>query len=211
MLALVYSLEYRQGFNPRQELYDARKRSLDYARRAGALDPEDATAYGMLSLAHFHMHDLDAFREAGERALELNPNDSEILARHGIRLAFMGEWDQGLALDEKSDDAESGAHRLFLPFVFYSCDRHEYDRALEETLKVNLPDFFWYQIARRMTLGQLGHTEEARAAVDRLLELKPGIQQEFLTAVRDWNFPRPLVEHFSDGLRKAGLDLALEF
>ncbi len=211
MLALVYSLEHRQGLNPRPDLYDARKRSLEYAQRAVALDRENATAHSILSLARYHLNDLDGFRESGERALALNPNDPEIVHRYGLRVAFMGEWEQGLPLLRKAmelNPAHPGFYRM--PFVLYHYDRGEYERALQELQMVDLPDWFWYQWTRSMILGQLGRSEEARDAVERLLALRPGFRQEFWHVPRDWNFPRPLVEHVADGLRKAGLDLAPE-
>ena len=58
--------------------------------------------------------------------------------------------------------------------------------------------------------GQLGREEEARAAVTRLLELYPGFAAKARNDLRKWYYSEDLVEHFIDGLRKAGLDIPNE-
>ena len=54
---------------------------------------------------------------------------------------------------------------------------------------------------------QLGELDAARAAPRQLLAMKPS----FAASVRDefgkWHGPGELLEHFLDGLRKAGLEI----
>jgi tetratricopeptide (TPR) repeat protein len=209
VLSTVYSVEHRQGFLPGPGEYDPLARSLEYARRAVTLDAGNATAHGTLAVARFHLHDLEAFKSECERARELNPSDSDTLARCGMRLAFMGDWDRGLASMKTAMELNPEHYGSYhVPFALHHYERGEYERALEQVRNMKLPRFFWSQMIRGMALGQLDRRDEAQAAVQKLVELKPGIREEFWGITRDWNFPDPLVERFADGLRKAGLDLA---
>ena len=64
---------------------------------------------------------------------------------------------------------------------------------------------YWRQLAA--VYGQLGRQEEANAAIARLLELEPDFVanawEELFKGIHVVKF----VEHFIEGLRKAGLDI----
>jgi len=51
----------------------------------------------------------------------------------------------------------------------------------------------------------LGRKEEARAALGKLLELYPGFAGNAREELGKWFYSEELVEHFIEGLRKAGL------
>ena len=51
----------------------------------------------MLSL--FFNDEVDAALKMGERAVALNPNDTELVGEYGMRLALSGEWPTGLCVD----------------------------------------------------------------------------------------------------------------
>jgi hypothetical protein len=58
--------------------------------------------------------------------------------------------------------------------------------------------------------ARLGRKEEARAAVARLLKLYPDIATNYWREARKYNCPAAQIEHFVEGLRKAGLDIPPE-
>lgn len=66
--------------------YTRRERdiALNYARKAIALDPTSGSAFSLLgvSLEQYHRHQAET-RAAYERALELSPNDPEVLIEYG--------------------------------------------------------------------------------------------------------------------------------
>ena len=61
-----------------------------------------------------------------------------------------------------------------------------------------------------MSYGQLGRRQEAKTAVAKLLELKPGIAHDFRREARKYNVANRLIEHQIEGLRKAGLEIPAE-
>ncbi len=206
LLSTIYADEHRFGFNPRPDLYVAKDKALEAAKRAVAVNPNSATAHIMLADAYFNVHDLDSFRREGERSLALNPNNPHLVSNYGLRLAFIGEWDRGLALMRKAiamNPDYPGWYRF--PFVLYHYERGEYAKALSQVRKINMPEFYWSHMTAAMTLGQMGRERDASESVGKLLRLKPDFGQQVYATLRIWNLPQPLIDRIEEGLRKAGL------
>jgi adenylate cyclase len=210
VLANVYAQEYRFDFNRRSEQYDPLERSFDAARRAVLLEPQNPTAQLMLALSAFDRHDLDGFRRSGALAVDLNPNNPDVLGQYGLRLVYVGDWDRGETLIRKAM-ALNPSHPVWYrePLAFIRYQQANYEEALHEIDKYanSNPNFIWYQVFRAMTLGQLGRGEEAKSAVQGALRLRPDIRQAFWQMTRVWNIPEPQIEQMAVGLRKAGLEV----
>jgi hypothetical protein len=58
--------------------------------------------------------------------------------------------------------------------------------------------------------AQLGQLDAARPAVQQLLAIKPDFVESARADSEKWFGPCDLVEHFLDGLRKAGLDVPVQ-
>ena len=180
-------------------------------RRAIELDPADPIGHLMLSNLFFSIGDFAGFRKAGDAALDLNPNNSVLLAHYGMRLAFRGDWDRGLALVTKALTLNPvHPHWYRLPEAVYRYDRGEYESALAELEKIDMPKFLWTHLLRVAIFGQLDRLEEARIATEKLLKLKPTFRQEAPNLIRIWQFSEPLYQSILEGLGKAGLDIAME-
>jgi adenylate cyclase len=97
-LAYIYTdqywAEYAGPANPLERAYDA-------ARRAVQLDPSSQIAHYTLANVYFFRNDLDAFFVEAEKALALNPNNTEILAGLGIRFACAEKRERGIGLIQK--------------------------------------------------------------------------------------------------------------
>ena len=102
MLSFLYLDEDRFGFNPKLGAPAPLDRALEAARRAVALDPDNARALQALMATLFFRQELEESLRVGERALAVNPNDTELLAEFGTRLAESGEWARGSALVEQA-------------------------------------------------------------------------------------------------------------
>lgn len=211
VLANVYMQEKRFGGGRPQEADDVAAKAKAAAKRAIELDPSEATGHMFLSNLLFTEGDLDGFRQAGETALRLNPNDSDALAHYGLRLALSGDWDEGLALTNKAMTLNP-VHPHWYRFaqVFYHYDRREYELAVEELDKIEMPKFFWTYLLRAATFGQMGRAEDAHAAARQLLALKPEFRREGPGLMRVWQIPEPLYSSLVEGLGKADLKLAGE-
>jgi tetratricopeptide (TPR) repeat protein len=163
----------------------------------------------MLANALFDRHDLAGFKAAGERAIDLNPNDPEPLAHYGTRLVYMGEWEDGRALVTKAIALNPGHPQWYSdPIIYYYYQTQDYEQAWLEAKRQGESRDIWWLLFRAMILGQLGRSEEARPLIDAALKLKLDVRERLWDMARIWNAPDPHIEHIADGLRKAGLAIA---
>ena len=83
--------------------------------------------------------------------------------------------------------------------------KREYEQALEAAEKINMPGHFWVSADLAAIHAQLGRAEAARKHLKTFLELAPDYARNFRVEGLKWFVSEELVEHFLDGLRKAGL------
>ena len=89
MLSLMYSEEYKFGYNARP---DPLGRSLEAARRAADISPFNHFAHLALAQVLFCRKELDAFRGAAAQAMALNPMDGSTLEHLGHMIWLAGDW-----------------------------------------------------------------------------------------------------------------------
>ena len=207
-LAYVYAEVERHGWNRRPDEYDALERALEAAQHAVSLDTGNYMGFFGLAVTYYDMHDLEPFRIAAEKALELNPNDANLLALFGDYISESGDYERGLALLNKSM-ALNPNHPgwLYSGFFLEQYSGGDYEAALTEVRRFNMPNNYRVPFFQAAALGQLGRLEEASRTLQHLHELRPDLTS--VEAVREdltrYNHPSAMVEHLLDGLRKAGL------
>ena len=201
LLANVYLAEHRFDANPRP---DPVARALAMAETAVRLDPQNAYARCWLAIVHFFRRENAKFEVEAERALNLNPNDPEILADIGHFYAFMGQFERGVALSERAKRLNP-LHPGWYHFSFarHHYDRREYEQTIATVERVGMPGFYWTHLLLAAAGGQLGRPEAARA-LERMRALKPGVDAE--AELQKWNAAPHDLDHLMEGLRKAGLD-----
>jgi TolB-like protein len=101
-LSWMYGDEARFGFNQRLNDPPAFVRAKEAAKKAVAADASAAMAHQYLAIALFHLGEDAEFRVEAEKALELNPNNSEILADFGRNLILLDGSPRGLEMSEKA-------------------------------------------------------------------------------------------------------------
>ncbi len=72
--------------------------AMETARRAVELDPQNVRGLQAEMLAFFFRGDVDTALNIGARAFAMNPNDPELSAEYGLRMALSGQWKRGCAL-----------------------------------------------------------------------------------------------------------------
>ena len=78
-------------------------------------------------------------------------------------------------------------------------------RAIDETEKIAMPQFFWTRIYLVVANVQLGRTKEAHVAMTELLKLYPGIATKWGYHTDMDNMSAHYTAVMTEGLRKAGL------
>ena len=76
--------------------------ALEHAKRALALDPNLGMAYMAQAFVHFSNLHGTAAKQAFERALQLGPNDVEILDEYALFLIFYGEDDEAARVAQRA-------------------------------------------------------------------------------------------------------------
>ena len=203
MLETLYADEYMFGFNVKP---DPLGRALSAAQRAFELAPSSNLASQALAQAYFFRRDLISFRAAAERTIALNPMDGATVNVMGLFIACSGDWSRGCEVAESAMQLNPrfpGWYRL--ASIFNAYHERDYHAALNETMRVNIPGYFWTLVMSAAAHGQLGNREAAEQALKELLLLRPDFNEAVSDDLSKW-FQPALVEHLMDGLRKAGFE-----
>src|SRR5579862_6736303 len=203
MLSWLYRAEYSHNYNPRPNSMD---RSLEAARRAVALAPSSHLAHAALASAFFFRHEFGSFRPAAERALSLNVMDGYVTAFLGMEFAYSGDWERGCALAELATQLNSNYPSWYVFAMIVNAYRQrDAQRALDLMLRVNMPGLWTAHMMLAVVAAQAGDLVQARAGLQRLLNLRPDFGAIARVELSKWWLP-DIVDQLISDLRKAGLD-----
>jgi len=204
MLSALYVQDHAQGFGLRA---DSLVRGFDAAQRAVAEAPTSSQAHASLAQALYFRRELQSFRNAAQRAAELNGMDANNVAFMGELLTYAGERERGLALAARAKQLNPNHPGWYWYAEFYDAYHSgDYEGALSFALKINLPGQWFSHAARAAAHGQLGERGAAAKAVRDLLELRPDFPATARPDIEKWWEP-DYVESMLDGWRKAGLKI----
>jgi len=204
-LARLYVHEFAFGFNRRPEPLE---RALNAAQRSVDLDPTGQHARNVIAQVFFFRRNVRDFRTAAEHAIALNPRDTDTLGVMGNLFADSGDFERGPSLARRAMELNPHApewHRFAL--VCERFHREDYEGALDQIARVNMPGFFWKPLWAAACCGLLERQAEGAAAVAELRRLDPDIPRHVRPFVENWLYASGLGERLLDGLRKAGLDV----
>jgi|tagenome__1003787_1003787.scaffolds.fasta_scaffold20929232_2 adenylate cyclase len=142
-----------------------------------------------------------------DQALRLHPNSAHVLMQSAVVLMYGGELDRAFDAVEKArriSPLDTRSYTIFATLAGCYYFSHRYEEAIAWANRAigQSPSF---PVAYRFlaaALAQLGRLDEARAAVDKLIEVQP---TSSLTLSRTAAYVQPLSDLYVDGLRKAGL------
>jgi len=165
-----------------QPTHDSAKQCLE---RAVARFPGYATAWALLSLTDFDdlrlnptnvralqaqmlglffKNDVDAALRVGERAVAINPNDTELVGEYGMRLALSGDWSSGCPLIEQAfakKPAPQPDYEVMLGLCSYM--NQDYQKALYWVRRADLQKTPLYHFVLAAIYGQLGDATAAES------------------------------------------------
>lgn len=182
----------------------SRSAALELARKAVAIDPNDAGCRWVLAYLLAYERSFAEADAEFAKAIELDPNEADAWAALSDIAVLAGRVEEGLEHIRKAfrlNPFPASWYYLALGQAQYAAGEYE---AAVETLR---RDETYRTSSRRFlaaSLAQLGRLDEARAEVELFLVGNP----HFTT--RHWAATEPFrdaatLEHFVDGFRKAGL------
>ena len=181
-----------------------RRIALELARKAVAIDPNDAGCRWVLGNLLAYEHSFEEADAEFARTFELDPNEADAWATLADIETLAGRVEEGLEHIRKAfrlNPYPASWYYLTLGQAQYAARDYE---AAVETLR---RDETYRTSSRRFlaaSLAQLGRLDEARAEVELFLVGNP----HFKTRYWVWTEPfrdAAMLDHFVDGFRKAGL------
>ncbi|MBY5779678.1 adenylate cyclase [Rhizobium leguminosarum] len=181
-----------------------RKAALQLARKAVAIDPNDAGCRWILAYLLAYERSFAEADAQFAKAIELDPNEADTFAALSDIAVLAGRVGEGLEHIAKAfrlNPFPAGWYYLTLGQAQYAAGQYE---AAIETLR---RDETYRTSSRRFlaaSLAQLGRLEEARAEVELFLVANPHFSTRHWAAAEPFRDARTLA-HFIDGYRKSGL------
>jgi TolB-like protein len=205
-LSRLYTDQARFGPDALEDLAGRLDRATALARNAISLAPNSSGGYHALALAFWFGGDVDGSLAAFHTALALNPNDTEIMADLGLRLAVLAQWDEAIPLVEESyrrNPCQANSFRMAFALWHYCEGRHE--DALREALMVASPDVVYPHLVAAAAAAELGRRQEARASVAEIERVAPGYGLRLVSDLAGRNVHPDVTGPLIASLRKAGL------
>jgi adenylate cyclase len=210
-LFLEYNFAWAE--DPDQSLRSA----LDLAKQAVTLDDTDSTARWVLSVVYSMMRNYEEARVHIEKALELNPNDTEARCIYGDFLLCVGESKKALEQFEIVK-RQNPFDMSWLPWVkgiaYFTARRHiEAIDTFNQIHEPNMEIYYWLAAS----YAHVGRIDEARVKLRDFLRIAERDMAQFPGQdPQKWmNYFERLIpyqdrcdlDHLCEGLRKAGLPI----
>jgi Flp pilus assembly protein TadD len=203
MLGLAYNLSVGSGFA--DDPSAANRLFVENTKKAAELDPFDSFTQAMLGCVRGLEGDPKGAEVAFDRAVALAPNDPDTL--------MVVAWSLPLIVGRTDEAVQHGRHAMALdpasPAVYAPAlavaqyVAGEYAEAIT-TLRLAPMEGGEMLMYWAMAHAQLGHAEEARAAVERIRSEFPGFMVEGY--IRDFPVTAPAaLAAIREGAAKAGL------
>lgn len=157
------------------------------------LDPSDPLARRTAAFAYFYDHDLAAFDREAKFALEMAPNNANLLSELGFLYTVSGQWDRGIALVTKAYNLNAAAAvGWYHAALFYDFYRKGHYREALETIKRHPNQGIVENQQKYVAVyAELGEIEKAREYWNNCLKLDPLWSADRLREMgRLWNFPK---------------------
>ena len=191
-----------------RSLPDAQASAEGLARRAIALDGNDAESRAILSQTLSYRGDDEGALAEAERALAISPNLAFAQGRKGVALVFSGQPKAGIAALRAGMRLDPHAADVPIRWLQVVCGLYfcrDYEAAIEEAKALirsypDIPNSYRWLAA---SLGELGRIEEAKAALNKAVAVTLASFDMYVRSRVPWMRPEDHT-HMLEGLQKAG-------
>ncbi|MFO1084889.1 MAG: adenylate/guanylate cyclase domain-containing protein [Reyranellaceae bacterium] len=180
--------------------------AIRLAHKAIELDEESVLAHGVLARAYTAIQKYDLGLAESERALQINPSDSEVLVARAAVLLWTGRIEESIAAAELAMrlNVNIGPEASLNLGLAYLLNRRYVDAVrLLEAARARHPTYPLLDFPLAAAYAELGRATDAKDAADRARRKNPHFE---LTAFGSRFQDLALQQRVEDSLRKAGLD-----
>lgn len=206
-LAWTWMMDYNEYWS--EDAHGALDRALALARKAVDMDPASHSNRLALGQVYYFRKQLDRSIESFEKAIELNRNDPDCFAFLSQALSLDGQPERAIEVLDHAFALNaylSNWHRTQYLIAYFNARRYEDAREVIEELEETRPH---YQRWMAATYGWLGLEAEAAAVRRSYLGHYPQFDLAEHLARIPYTHAEDL-EHYAEGLRRAGLERAPE-
>jgi len=182
---------------------DTLEYALGLARQAVSLDEGDARGHARVGFVSLYQKHHEASINAYQRALQLNPNDAEVIADLADTYAHSGQSVEAVELIKKAmhlNPFYPDEYLWILGGAYYNLK--QYQDAIDVVEQMNNPTEGSRILAA--SHAQLGQLDLARGYAHKTLAAHPDFSLEQWSHMLPDKYPDETT-HFIEGLRKAGL------
>lgn len=183
---------------------DTLEYALDLARQAVSLDEGDARGHARVGFVALYQKNHEASVNAYQRALQLNPNDADVIADLADTYAHCGRSKEAIELIKKAmhlNPFYPDEYLWNMGGAYYNLK--QYQDAIDVVEQMNNPTEGSRILAA--SYAQLGQLDLARGNARKILSAHPDFSLEQWSKNLPDKYPDETT-HFIDGLRKAGLN-----
>ena len=204
-IAWAHIVEATYGWS---EDYDASlARGREFAAKAIECDDDEAWAHWALAAYYVYTMRHELGLAEFQKAIDLNPNDAEVLTDFGMFSSYAGKVAEGLELARKAMRLNPHFPQWYvaqLGQIYF--DARQYEEAITTLKSLRSLDTILSNLYLAASQAHLGHLGDAKKAIARALELDAGASMQKWGNVKMAPYKNAEdLEHFRDGLRKAGL------
>jgi adenylate cyclase len=191
---------YQWSRNPTASLDHA----LDLALTAVSLDDLDARGHSELGFTYLYRKQNALSITEYERAHSLNPNDADVIAEMADAMIYDGRPAESVELFHQAirlNPFHPDWYFWYLGGALHQLQR--YEESIDTLRKMRNPS----QACRLLAAnhGQLGQADEAKEQAARVMKAQPNFTLAYWATTQPFRRKEDL-EHFIEGLRKAGLE-----
>ncbi|TNF88208.1 MAG: tetratricopeptide repeat protein [Gammaproteobacteria bacterium] len=202
--SIAQTLNFEWLFSWSEYPDDTLEHALDLARQAVTLDDGDARGHARVGFISLYQKNHEASINAYLRALQLNPNDADVIADLADTYAHSGHSDEAVALIKKAmhlNPFYPDEYLWNLGGAYYNLK--QYQDAINAVEQMNNPTEGSRILAA--SYAQLGQLDLAQRYARRTLSAHPDFSLEQWSLMMPDKYPDETT-HFIEGLRKAGLN-----
>ena len=204
-LGRVYMVEWSFQWTDDPQLPE---RAAACARHAVSLDETLPGAHQTLAYVHLMKKQFDEAIAEAERAVTLDPNDADACVTLSEVLSCAGRPHEAVDLAEKAlrlDPHYPPSYLFALGQAYYMVGRREEALTAFKRVLTRNPEHVRVHFLLAIIHSELGHIEEARAAIQHVIRINPSYSLPRLKETVPYKDPA-LVERWMDHLRALGID-----
>jgi adenylate cyclase len=193
---------YRVSLGWAESKEESRRISLEMALKAYELAPDDYRSYVVLGDIYLYDRQFDKATAAIDRAIELNPNDPDVLAETAQVLVYLGRPMEAAVQIENAMRLSPFYPQWYLGLLGWALyDAGQYEEALGAMKKIDKPQS-WVHRQMAATYVRLGEIEKAREQIEVNLKLDPEYR---ISNANDWPYKdQSAWDRYAEDLRTAG-------